>query len=201
LENILKRSPIYMGHKSVLLIIIPGEVKDMEATAKTKSSPLDKTERVLSATSRVLSYIGTAVVVIMMLLTVGDVLGRYAFRRPIVGTLELTEYFMVIIAFFALGWCEIGKKHIKVDLFVERFSSRVRAVINCITYLLSLLVLIPIAWQNALRVGREFEIQRASTILGIPDYPFFLALVIGCVVFGLAIVLNLAKSIREAIKR
>jgi TRAP-type transport system small permease protein len=173
----------------------------MEVTAKTRSSPFDKTESVLSAISRVLSYIGTAVVVFMMLITVGDVLGRYLFKRPIVGTLELTEYFMVIIAFFALGWCEIGKKHIKVDLFVVRFSPRVRAIINCITYILSLSVLIPIAWQNALRVGHEFELQRASTMLNIPDYPFYLALVIGCVVFGLAMILNLAKSVREAIKR
>ena len=173
----------------------------MEANSQAKSRGFEKAENVFSAISRVLSYIGTSVVVLMMLITVGDVLGRYIFKHPIVGTLELTEYFMVIIAFFALGWCEIGKKHIKVDLLVVHFSSRVRAGINCFTYLLSLSVLIPLAWQNGLRVGHEFEIQRASTMLGIPDYPFYLALVIGCVVFALATILNLAKSVREAIKR
>lgn len=172
-----------------------------EAVEKQKTSVFGKIESIIGTISRILSYIGTGVVVAMMLLTVSDVFLRYAFRRPITGTLELTEYFMVVIAFFALGWCEIQKKHIKVDLLVERFPTRVKAITACITYLIGLSVLIPLTWQNFLRMQHEWDIQRASILLNIPDYPFFLALVIGCTVFILAMVINLAKYVMEAINR
>jgi TRAP-type transport system small permease protein len=168
---------------------------------KRKSNIFDKTEAVISSISRIFSYIGTGVVVIMMLLTVADVFMRYTFRSPVVGTLELTEYCMVIIAFFALGWCEIRRRHISVDLLVGRFPSRTQAIIASITNILGLAVLIPLTWQNWLRVQHEFEIQRASTMLSIPDYPFFLALVIGCVIFILAVIINLAKSVRGTIRK
>ncbi len=172
-----------------------------EAVEKQKAGVAGKIENVVGTISRILSYIGTSVVVVMMLLTVTDVFLRYTFRRPITGTLELTEYCMIIIAFFALGWCEIQKKHISMDLLVGRFPARAKAITACITYLIGLSVLIPLTWQNFLRMQHEWDIQRASTLLSIPDYPFFLALVIGCTVLILAMVINLVKYMIEAVNR
>ena len=172
----------------------------MEASEKKKTG-LDKAEAVLGSICRVLSYIGTTVMVLAMLLTVVDVLLRYAFRLPVPGSLELMEYFMVIVAFFALGWCELRRKHITVDLITSHIPAKPKLIIACITYILGLAILIPLAWVNALRVGHEYAIQRVSVMLSIPDYPFYGALVLGCVFFILAIALNLVKSVKEATNR
>jgi TRAP-type C4-dicarboxylate transport system permease small subunit len=49
--------------------------------------------------SRWFNYLGVGVLTIMMLLTVSDVLLRFVFNRPILGTLELTEYMMVPVVY------------------------------------------------------------------------------------------------------
>ena len=173
----------------------------MEVVENGKIKLFDKTEKAFNSASRILSYIGTGFVVVMMLLTVGDVFLRFTFRHPIVGILELTEYFMIIIAFFALAWGELNQRHIKVDLVVKNFSPRIQAIIASVTYVLGLCVLVLITWQNFIGTVYQWKVQRASAMLQIPAYPFYIALSVGCLFFCVAMVINLVKSVKEATKR
>ena len=61
--------------------------------------------RTLSSIVNVIGNLGTAVVVMMMLLTVADVTGRRVFNFPITGTFELSGLMMIIIIFFSIFHC------------------------------------------------------------------------------------------------
>ena len=47
--------------------------------------------------------VSAAVLVLLMLLVSANVLSRHFFDRPILGTLEITEFFMVAIVYLALS--------------------------------------------------------------------------------------------------
>ncbi|MCX5841584.1 MAG: TRAP transporter small permease subunit, partial [Deltaproteobacteria bacterium] len=62
----------------------------------------------------------------MMLLTMMDVVLRKVFSKGILGTLELTEFMMVGLVFFALARVEMLDRNISVDLVEKHMSRRTR---------------------------------------------------------------------------
>lgn len=140
------------------------------------------------------------ILVVMMLLTVSDVIMRYITSRTIAGSTELTEYMMVCVVFLGLGLCAVNGKHIKVDLLVSHLSARGQAINDSVMYLLILVVSALIAW-NGFReamVTRELNIE--STLLGVPSFPFYLVMVLGCATLCMVVLAQLIQLIAKAVR-
>lgn len=151
--------------------------------------------------SRWLNYLGVGVLTFMMLLTVSDVLLRYLLNRPILGTLELTEYMMVPVVFLGLAWCAVRRENIKVDILISRLRTRPRAILDSITCFLSLIVMVFITWQSFMETGNIWESYRVSDILHVPAYPFFIVLTLGCFLLCVVLFINLIENIVQGVSR
>lgn len=132
-----------------------------------------------------ITFIGCAVLTLMMLLIAADVFCRYLLNRPIAGGFEITEYFMAILVPLAIAFCEKFRGHISVDMVVSRFSEKAQLIIDSVTSLLTLLLYVLIAWQSTIYVKQIFESKLASTVLLIPTYPFVLPLALGFAILSL----------------
>jgi len=124
---------------------------------------------------------------VLMLLGAADVIGRYIFNMPIIGTQEIGTALLGLMVFFSLGSTQIAKAHVNVDLFVLRFPPRARAIADLVTTFLALILFSLIAWQAAV-TGKYFqEAGRLIYVIHWPLAPFqfivsFVSLVL-CVVF------------------
>jgi TRAP-type C4-dicarboxylate transport system permease small subunit len=143
---------------------------------------------------------GMVVLVAMMLLSVADVLLRAAFNRPIVGGTELSEFFMVCLA-LGTAWCVLSGRSIKMDMVVERFSVKVQAVIDSITYLLSLTVVGLMTWGTFKDALFSQNMGDQSTILRIPNYPTRYILAFAFFMLAVVILVLLVKTIVKVVKR
>jgi TRAP-type transport system small permease protein len=161
--------------------------------------PSNAYEKAIYQISRVLSVAGMVVLIGMMLLTVSDVFLRYAFRHPILGSTEITEYMMVFLA-LGMGWCLLQGRSIRMDMIVERFSPRSQAVVDTVTYIISLGILGFMGWRTLSESIAVHKIMLVSSTLRIPAYPFYGILALGLIIFGLAILVNLINSIVKVIK-
>ena len=74
-------------------------------------------ETIIKAVSRIANGVGMAVLTFMMLVTVADVFLRYAFNKPILGTVELCEYMMVAVVYLALPLCAFRGGNARVEVF------------------------------------------------------------------------------------
>lgn len=157
-------------------------------------------EEIIISVSRIFNIVGIGFLVIIMLLTVADVFLRYFLNSPIQGSLELTEYFMVIVVFFGVAWCGVRGGHVRVDLVVNRFSPRAQAIFDSITCLLSLTILPLIVWRSVVESNYVRAIPTLSDVLKIPAYPFLLVTAIGCAIFTLVLLTNLVQFISRAVK-
>lgn len=155
----------------------------------------------INLVSRWFNYLGAGVLTIMMLMTVSDVLLRYFINRPILGTLELTEYMMIPVVYLGLAWCAVRRENIKVDIFVNKLKPRPRAILDSITCLFSLIIMILITWQNLRETGNIWEIHRVSDILSVPAYPFFAVLTLGCFLLCIVLLINLIENIVQGVSR
>lgn len=157
-------------------------------------------ERVIQSLSRVLSWVAGASLLGMMLITAANVIVRPIYR-PILGTPEIVEYGLVVVVCFGLACTAVARENVSVDLLVSRFSKRAQAAINCITSLLSMGTMAVIAWQSAVFGWEQQMIDERSSILLFPLFPLRYALVLGCIVLCLALLVDLFKSLARVMRK
>lgn len=147
--------------------------------------------------SRLMGYLATGILGLLMLLVVADVIG-YQFGAPIKGTPEISEFMIVIVVFLSLAWCAVTRKHVKVDLIVSRFPSRVQAILDSITLLAALVIFGIMTWRSFLESTEVYDI---TSILRVPHTPFYWIMTFGLALFCLSIVVLVIENIIEARKR
>ncbi len=141
---------------------------------------------------------GTALIAVMALAVVNMFLR--AFYVPFGATWEMIGFLAALTTAFALGYAQLNKVHVTIDLLVQRFPPRVRAFLESITYLLSLFLFSLAAWHLYLYAGRVQERNILSETLRIPFYPLIYALALGFLFFALVLLADLIKTVIGAIK-
>lgn len=161
----------------------------------------DYVKKGISLASRIMNNIGIAFLVLLMFLITADVLLRAFLNRPILGTNELSEFMMIIVVYLAMAYTQHKKSHVAVDLVIVAFPQRARAIVDSITYFLSLGICILITWQAFVDVSRLMDIDRVSDILNIPVAPFQFVMAVGFVIFSLVLLLDFLHSLGKALKK
>ncbi|MBW2065971.1 MAG: TRAP transporter small permease [Deltaproteobacteria bacterium] len=154
--------------------------------------------KIIISLSRLLGYIATGVLGLMMLLTVADVFSRYFFNTPITGTTEVTELMMVIVVFLSLAWCAVRRRHVKVDILVGTFSPRAQAIIDSITLLAGLGIFSIITWQSFLE---SMDVRAKTSILQVPEAPFHWIMTLGFAMLSVVIVTLVIENLAGALKK
>jgi TRAP-type C4-dicarboxylate transport system permease small subunit len=142
--------------------------------------------------------IGVAVAI--MLLTVSDVFMRYVFANPITGTTEITEYLLVCLL-LGMAPCTLARKHIRVDAVVNRLRPRVQAILDIILYTAGLGMVAILTWRGYTQSLRVLDYGTVSSRLDIPNFPFYVVLVVSFAMLYLAMFVVLIQRIAEAVKR
>jgi TRAP-type C4-dicarboxylate transport system permease small subunit len=151
--------------------------------------------------STYLSYIGNTALAFMMLLTTVDVFGRYFFNSPVLGAYEITEYLMLIMVFSFLAFAQSKKAHINVDIVFNRLPAGLQTVLERFNHIVCLLMMILITWKSAQRIAELKKTGEASLLLKIPDYPFAIFIVIGCLVFCVEFFKDAFRSRHSEVER
>jgi TRAP-type C4-dicarboxylate transport system permease small subunit len=134
---------------------------------------------------------------VLMLLGSGDVLGRYLFNSPIIGTKEISS--ILVVGIVVLGWARTQARgaQINVTLIISRFSQSAQAKINFITTFLSLILFSLIVWQSIKVAIRLWESERLVNILLIPLAPFQLIVTLGALILCLEFIIELVHLFRK----
>ncbi|MFQ6552050.1 TRAP transporter small permease [Aestuariibius insulae] len=116
-----------------------------------------KVGRALGALSRGLAYLGGVLLVGIACMVVVSIIGRRIDGvGPIRGDYELVEAGVAIAVFAFLPWCQLQRRHVTVDLLVDRLGPRIRAIFGVIGDLLVTGLAALIAWRFYLGFGEKF---------------------------------------------
>jgi TRAP-type C4-dicarboxylate transport system permease small subunit len=152
---------------------------------------LETLSRILSKT---LLIIAGLFLLAMMMLTCSNIVLRMVWV-PVKGTFELMGFFGAVLTTFSLGYTQIQKGHILVDILTVRFPDRAQKAINLTGHFISMSFFILVAWQittwaNTLRNSGE-----VTETLRIIYYPFTYAAAFGCGVLALVFLVDFLKII------
>ncbi len=129
--------------------------------------------------NRALIGVGGAFLVAMVLLTCGNILLRMVWA-PIRGTFELMGFFGAVAAAFALGYTQIRRGHIAVDVMITRFPRRTRRILNAVNDLICAVFFGLVAWQVGVKAAVLQRTGEVTETLRIIYHPFTYGVAVGC---------------------
>ena len=152
-------------------------------------------ERGIKGLAKIFNSVGAALIVVLMSLTVGEVIGRYVFNRPIKGSYEMIEYFMGVAVTFTMAYVMVKSRHIRIELLLNLFSQRYRAALEALAYFFGMATFGIVTWQMFL-FEEEMRLKAEGTpILMVPVAPFVLVVTIAWGIFSLTCLVKLVRSI------
>jgi TRAP-type C4-dicarboxylate transport system permease small subunit len=159
---------------------------------------VDRSIKIVNPIVRWVNNAGVIILATMMLLTVADVTLRYVFNKPILGSYEITEFMMTLLAAFTIGYAAILKAHVNVDLVFCRFPERVQGIIGIVTNLVCIVFFGLMFWRNIYESLVLHKAHAVSPALSIPEFPFVFILGIGFGIITLVFLFQLLESIAKA---
>jgi TRAP-type C4-dicarboxylate transport system permease small subunit len=152
---------------------------------------LERFRKVVQKASYGACFVGMFLAIPLMLLTVGDVVGRSFFNKPIPGTFELSEYMLAVVVLLGAAYTQQVKGHVGVDFLTSRYSPKTQSVLQAVTTLAGLLIIAIMVWQGYLEGIHE---KAVSDQLRVPQWPFKLLVAVGGLLLWLELLLDFISS-------
>lgn len=126
-------------------------------------------------------WLAGGLLIFAWLLTTVDVVMRYFLNRPIVGTFEMVEHILMLVTFLSAAWLLKEDGHVKVDIVLTMFSTRIQTLVNTITSIIGAIACIVVARYGAQVFWSVFQSGEAfPTRLGFPKAPIYFLIPAGC---------------------
>jgi TRAP-type C4-dicarboxylate transport system permease small subunit len=154
-------------------------------------------EKIVRSIGNILSNISVVMLMLLMFLGAGDVIGRYIFNRPIIGTLETSQILMAGMILLTWADAQSQKAHLKVDILFSRYPPRVQAIGEFLTLLISLLLFSLIIWRSTTIALSDWQQGRIVETINLPLAPFKLFVPIGALVLCLEFIIQMVHLIPE----
>jgi TRAP-type C4-dicarboxylate transport system permease small subunit len=172
----------------------------MSSSSAIKENPV---ERLTDLTERATLWLARASAVglaLMTVLTFFDVIGRYFFNSPIVGTVEVTELLMGLIVYLGIGYTTITHGHIRVDIVITHLPSRLQAVLDVITLAISIIFAVLIFWRLWLKAEDTVATGDMTQLWEIPIAPVAYVMAVCSIPLVLGLLLQFIQALHSAIR-
>ncbi len=160
-------------------------------------------DSILKLIDTISEWSGKAVsmLIIVLALIVGyEVVARYVFKSPTLWAHELSA--MMFGTFIIIGgaYTAYEKLHVNMDLVHKSLSVRTRALLDMVTFFISLTFLGTLIWVGGKSAVKSVTIlEHASTQWGPPIYPLKVMLPIGALLLLLQIIAKFIRDVRTLI--
>jgi TRAP-type C4-dicarboxylate transport system permease small subunit len=153
-------------------------------------------DKISHALNQILIWIAGLCLVTMVLLTCANIFLRLVWT-PIRGTFELMGFFGAIVTAFALGYTQIHKGHIGIDLLVNEFPVITQRILNGINWFICMVFFAIAGWQIARWATVLRKTGELTETLRIIFYPFMYAVSLGCILLALVLLVDLLKALLQ----
>lgn len=151
-------------------------------------------DKVNQALNQALLWLAGGFLVAMILLTCTNIVLRLVWV-PIRGTYELMGYGGGIVTAFALGYTQLKRGHVAVDILVLRFSKRIQNILHGVNDLICMIFFAVVAWQIAKYATTLWRTGEVTETLQIIYYPFTYGVAVGCAALSLVFLTDFLKCV------
>lgn len=151
-------------------------------------------EKISNLLNQALLWVAGLFLLAMITITGANIMIRL-FWVPIRGTFELMGYFGAIVTALALGYTQIKRGHIAVDIVVLRFSEKTQRILHAVNHLVCMAFFSIVSVQVFKYATTLRETGEVTETLQIVYYPFTYAVALGCFILAFTFLVEFLKSI------
>jgi len=162
------------------------------------ASAIKKIDGGVNWLSHHLGWISGGVAAVMTFAVMREVVGRYFFRYPSDWSLELNEYLLVGMAYFAAAYTEKVEGHIRVDFIYARFRGKTKKIADSIIPIIGLIWCVTVMWQGGrLAWGSLINWELSNEAMMWPVFPAQVTIPIGAFLLCLVLLGKIIKNLRS----
>jgi TRAP-type C4-dicarboxylate transport system permease small subunit len=150
---------------------------------------LEKISRILNL---VFIWIAGLCLAAMILMTCANIFLRVVWI-PLKGTYELMGYFGALVTAFALGYTQMKKAHIAVDVLVTLFNPKAQLILQGINCLICTIFFSIAGWQIFQYATTLWKTGEVTETLLSAYYPFAYGVAGGCLLLALVMLIEFSK--------
>lgn len=180
---------------------------EFEADAEDDLSSAPAWMRVLGTTFDVMAACGTLLILAVMLLIVGDILGRNLAGKPVAGVAEIASRSVVAIVFLMLPAAALRGTLIRADFLLRMMRRRAPAVLHLLEIAFALIAAVIFAvvawsaWPDTAAAWRTEEFFGVRGVWTLPAFPYRLVNVIGAVGAAIGFAAVALRRARQPLER
>lgn len=147
---------------------------------------------------RAANLISAGCVLILVVLVIADILGRYLLNSPVPMTYEVGSFLMVFIVFLGLAYTQRMGAHIRVEFLTLRLSPRVRAILDIVASTLGLLLYATIVYQSFIWARASWQVgDYVAGLINIPRWPSQFVVPLGAALLCLQFLADVGQRVAE----
>jgi TRAP-type C4-dicarboxylate transport system permease small subunit len=139
-------------------------------------------------------WLGGAALLIMMGISCANMFLR-PFGVPLKGAYELAGFLGALTIALPLGYAQITRSHIAVDILATQLSKRTQRFMNAISSFASMIFFALVAWQVFVFATTIWKRGETSETLRIIYHPFVYAVAICCGLLAFVLFIDFLKSL------
>jgi len=153
-------------------------------------------DKICEYVNRALVLVAGAFLVCMIVLTCANIFLR-AVWLPVRGTYELMGFMGAVLTAFALGYTQIKRGHISVNVLVNSFSRKTRSILNFLNHTVCMVFFSIAAWKISDKAATLKHTGEVSETLGMIYHPFTYGVALGCAVLALVFFRDMVRIINN----
>lgn len=151
-------------------------------------------EKISNRLNKLFIWIGGIALVSMTLIACANMLLR-PLGFPLKGAYELVGFLGALVVAFPLGYAQITRAHIAVDILANRFSKKTQRIMDLFNSFFCVIFFVLVAWQLTVFGTTILERGETSETLRIIYYPFVYAVALCCLLLAFVLTIDFLKLI------
>jgi TRAP-type C4-dicarboxylate transport system permease small subunit len=155
---------------------------------------MEALEKISSGLNKWFAYLGGVALLTMTAIACANMVLR-PLGAPLKGAYELVGFFGALTVALPLGYAQITRSHIAVDILATRYSKRTQRVMNAISSFLCMIFFALVAWQVTVFATTIWKRGETSETLRIIYYPFVYVVALCCALLAFVLFVDFLKSL------
>lgn len=134
-------------------------------------STLSQVDRLFFKLEGVLALCSGVIILLLVLLSVANILGRWFFSLPVDGYIDWVEQSMAFFAFLGIAFVQRQGAHIRMDMVIETLQRRPLWIAELLAVALMFVITSILIYGSFLHFLRAYQIGDSSLDIDLPVWP------------------------------
>lgn len=164
--------------------------------SSTEARTYIRFDGLLGHVENIFNLVAAASILILMLMAVAQVLGRFIFNMPVPGFVDITEQAMAVFAFAGVAYCQRVGGHIRMEIVLGQLRGRAMwfaEFIGVLAIWVVVMLLLSGSWFHFLR---SWQLGDSTMDISLPTWPSKLVIPVALGLLSLRLLLQMYGYLR-----